>query len=223
VAALNQRKAIDYVRQHRVALTFPEQNQKEPPNLWSCFHPRTQMRWEWDGDGDRKVSDLWIFRESLSRSGKILYSKWYRGKATFVDLEFLPTLLSALKMPAAGSWDYPGISPVAREILEALLENSPLSTKQLKKLTGLVGKDFENIYHRALRELWSRLWIVGWGEKDDGAFPSLNIGATQVFFEKEWKKAINLDPKTSREKVETALALNPKVLKFFNQNIKQIG
>ncbi len=37
-----------------------------------------------------------------------------------------------------------------------------------------------------MKELWSRLLIMGVGEVDDGAFPSLNMSATRLRFEDLW-------------------------------------
>ena len=42
------------------------------------------------------------------------------------------------------------------------------------------------LYSRALKELWSRLLIVGVGEVADGAFPSLAMSATRHRFEELW-------------------------------------
>jgi hypothetical protein len=223
MAALDRKRALKFIEKNRIVLTFPEDNRAEPANLWSCFHPRKKMRWEWDTGGDDSVADLWIFREALSRSRKTVYAKWYRGKATFIDKDFLPHLLAALGIHHLEDEQYRGISRTAQEILEALLESSPLSTKQLKKLTGLQGRDFEAEYTKALKELWSRLWIVGWGEKDDGAFPSLNMGATRHFFEVEWAKALTLDPLQSRKRVLDELSEHKKMQRFLERLLIKIG
>jgi len=82
----------------------------------------------------------------------------------------------------------------ARSVLEILEENSPLSTKALRKLADLQGRDLESTYHKALKELWSQLLIVGVGEIDDGAFPSLAIGATRWMHEEVWKEAAKHSP-----------------------------
>lgn len=74
-------------------------------------------------------------------------------------------------------------------MLEILEHDSPLSTKVLKQLSGLIGKANERRYERALKELWSRMRIVVFGEIDDGAFPSIAIGATRVLFEDLWQEA----------------------------------
>ena len=77
----------------------------------------------------------------------------------------------------------------ARRILRILDGESPLSTKEIKRQADLQGRQFEAVYERAMKELWSRCLIVAYGEVDDGAFPSLAIGATRVIFEDLWTAA----------------------------------
>lgn len=85
--------------------------------------------------------------------------------------------------------DFLKLSPTARLILDTLEEDSPLSTKQLKMMTDLRGKDNEPIYNKSLKELFKRFLIVGYGEVDDGAFPSLAVAATKSIYEDLWLKA----------------------------------
>jgi hypothetical protein len=217
------RDALQFISARKVVLTFPESNHHDPASLWTCFHPRKKMRWEWDSQGDASVADLWIFREQLSRSGRTAYAKWYRGKATFIDREFLPYLLSALGIQDSENRSLNALSRTARQILETLQENSPLSTKELKKIVGLRGRDFEAEYHRALRELWTRLWIVGWGEKDDGAFPSLNMASTRLMFENEWKVARELNPQLARQRVLEDLEGQDSVRRFTERLFSKIA
>ena len=49
-----------------------------------------------------------------------------------------------------------------------------------------------------MRELWERLLIVGVGEVDDGAFPSLAVGATEVLFEELWEQALEHSEEDAR-------------------------
>ena len=76
-----------------------------------------------------------------------------------------------------------------KHILELLESDSPLSTKVIKKLVELQGKDNQATYNRAMKELFSNLLIVAYGEVDDGAFPSLAIGCTKVLYEDLWTEA----------------------------------
>ena len=105
----------------------------------------------------------------------------------------------------------------ARDLLRLLEENSPLSTKQLKKLSRLEGRFLESTYARNLKELWSRLLIVGVGEVDDGAFPSLAIAATQIFFEDLWGEGLRLSSQAADARVGKLLSADSL---FFKQYLK---
>jgi hypothetical protein len=179
-------RAAAAIEQHGLLLVFPITNRPEPRSLWSVLHPRTRMRWEWDQGGDSKVVELWHAREQLARSGKVVYAKWFRGRATFFSRKVFGAMLSSLKATGPLS---DGLSPQARHLLDLLEDNSPLSTKQLRRDAEMQGRAMEATYTRALKELWSRLLVVGVGEVNDGAFPSLAMGATKLLFEDLWLAA----------------------------------
>lgn len=168
---------------------YPLDNRPEPLSLWKCFYPRSPMKWEWDSGSDTRVADLWHLREELSRSGKVVYTKWFQGRATFFSERVFVALLSLLGTPRASK-------PLgeARELLDILEADSPLSTKALRQASGLVGKPLESVYQKALKALWERLWIIGYGEVDDGAFPSLAVGATRSLREDLWVEASQMNP-----------------------------
>jgi hypothetical protein len=164
-------------------LVYPIDNRREPASLWYVLHPRSEMRWAWDDGADMRVVRLWQLREALASRRQVVYSKWYRGRATFFSRTLFAAMLAALSTrPLA-------LSSEARELLALLGEDSPQSTKQLRKSAGLSGRSSERIWTRAMRELWERLLIVGTGEVDDGAFPSLEVGATRWIFEALWEEA----------------------------------
>jgi hypothetical protein len=186
--------AIAAIEKHGALLVYPIENRPEPLSLWRVLHPRTPMRWDWDTTADPRVADLWRLREELARSRAVVYSKWYRSRATFFSRELFTALLARHR--AAGSLRR-GLEPDALEILALLESDSPRSTKQLRADAGLTGKPFEASYRRALDQLFSRGLIVGFGEVDDGAFPSLAIGATRVLFEDLWDASETLDPRVA--------------------------
>lgn len=189
-------RALEAIEREGILLVFPIQNQKNPASLWSALWPRSRMRWEWTDDADNRVAELWHLREGLAKSGKVVYGKWFRGRATFFSKEIFSALLTSLyaqRSPRSG------LSPVAREILELLETNSPISTKRLKKEVGLSGKRFSADFDRAMKELWSRLLIVGYGEVDDGAFPSLAVGATELLFEDLWARSLSANVDEAQE------------------------
>jgi hypothetical protein len=201
--------AVAKINKKGILLVFPENNQKEPSSLWYEFFPRTKMRWEWDESGDNRVSDLWFLREKLSTSRQVVYSKWFRGRATVISFELFQAMLRILN-PTEEQ-----LSFRAREILDLLDEDSPLSTKRLKKLTDLQGRSHERIYNSAMKELWSRLMIVGFGEVDEGAFPSLAMGSTRIIFEEIWKQAQKLNPNEAEKTLERFMPEGTKFRKYF--------
>jgi hypothetical protein len=209
---MNVRSAVTKVNKRHMLLVFPVNNSKAIPSLWNEFFPKSKMLWEWDEGGDNRVSDLWHLREKISKSGLIVYGKWFRGRATLTSRELFPSLLKSLnpKLPQVE-----GLSFNAREILDLLEEDSPLSTKQLRRFTDLQGKENEPRYTRALKELWSRNLIVGFGEIDEGAFPSLAMGATKLIFEDLWNEALDLPVEEAHENVERLLGIDSPFYKFY--------
>ncbi len=213
-SGVSLKKAVSFIENRGILLVYPLDNRKAPHSLWSEFFPKREMRWEWDTAGDDRVASLWRLREELSRSGKVVYAKWFRGRATFFSREVYTDLLAAL---GGTRMERSELTFEARTLLEALESDSPLSTKQLKAATDLRGKFHERTYEKAMRELWRRLLIVGFGELDDGAFPSLQVGAARNLFEDLWDKAKKADPeaalKRSRERFHSDLPF----LKFLDQ------
>ncbi|MEK7356648.1 MAG: hypothetical protein AAB250_09375 [Bdellovibrionota bacterium] len=210
--------AVRHIEKKGILLVFPMENRRDPASLWYELHPRTKMRWEWDADGDRKVADLWHLRERLSLSNKVAYVKWYRGRATLMSFDVFCAILrlSNPNLPQVG-----GLSFAAREILDLLEEDSPLSTKQLKRAVGLQGKESEAAYQRAMKELWERLLIVAYGEVDEGAFPSLAIGATKTIFEPLWQRANEMTNEEARAILEKKLEKNTAFEKFWRSHAKK--
>jgi hypothetical protein len=175
-------KAVAAVERRGILLVFPIANRPEPRSLWSELHPRTVMRWEWDEGGDPRVRALWHLREELARSRRVVYSKWFKNRATLFSRPVFRAILGDL----LGRGDLvEDLGRDARMLLDLLEDDSPQSTKALRRASGLP----DNRFQAQLKALWSRLLIVGVGEVDDGSFPSLAVGATHLLFEDEWSAA----------------------------------
>lgn len=198
---MNFKSAVQKINDRGALLVFPINNKKEPASLWSEFYPRSKMRWDWDADGDQRVSDLWALMKKLSDSREVVYSKWYQGRATF----FSRKLFAALINQSLHNFTDPKLSVTAKNLLEALESDSPLSTKQLKAVTDLRGKDNERFYNRGMKELFSKFLIVAFGEVDDGAFPSLAVGATKLLYEDLFIEASKMTEKQAIKIIEEYL------------------
>ncbi len=212
-----EQKALDAIEERGILLVYPIDNRPEPASLWSELYPRSEMRWEWDSGGDDRVAKLWGLRADLSQSGKVIYSKWYQGRATFFSKECFTALLVVM-----GSQDDPRhvLSFQAQALLEVLEMDSPLSTKQLKRAAELQGKANEARYARALKELFTRLWAVGFGEVDDGAFPSLAVGASRVLFEELWNRAQKMSLKEANALLDRRIPKESLFRKFWERQLQ---
>jgi hypothetical protein len=207
---ITEAKAIQAIQRHGLLLTYPIDNREEPSSLWSVFYPNEKMLWEWDDNGDDRVAKLWHLRMLLSTSREVVYAKWFRGRATFFSLETFTALLSLFstaKLPRST------LNRDAQNILEVLEMDSPQSTKAIKLATELRGKSFEKNYDCAMKQLWNHGWIVGFGEIEDGAFPSLAVGATQTLFEGAWEASKQQTPEQALQFLEQKLGADSLWLK----------
>jgi hypothetical protein len=200
---MNKRSAVSAIDKNGILLVYPIKNKPEPRSLWTAFWPEDEMVWEWTEDSDDRVANLWHMREKLSHSNQVVYAKFYQGRATFFSKDVFRALLCLMK---SAEYKSKKLSFEAKKIMRLLDANSPLSTKRIKKEVELVGKFHEPTYTKALKELWSKLLIVGYGEVDDGAFPSLAVGSTELLFEELWKEAKELDPAQARSTLIKKLA-----------------
>lgn len=205
-----KKKMVEAINKRGCLLVYPLENRKEPASLWSELYPRTKMRWEWDQEGDNRVAELWISREELSRSGEVVYAKWFRNRATFFSKEVFVNLLAYFGT-SQGSVVLPRSS---QEALDSFLLDSPQSTKIIKENLGWQGKMMESHYNRAMKPLWNYLFIVGYGEVDDSSFPSLNMAATQTLFEDLWLKSQEIDSAAAEKTLLKILGADSLFMKY---------
>ena len=211
MASPQQKKAIQAINRDGIILVFPIDNQKVPHSLWYELHPKTKMRWEWDGDGDSKVADLWHLRTQLSTTREVVYTKWFRGRATYFSRElFTACLCLSLQ-------NLPILTKESKEILESLRMDSPLSTKQLKEAVSLQGRLLESLFNKSMKKLWDSFQIVAFGEFEDSSFPSLAVGATQTLFEDLWEKAESMKPSTAQKLIDEKMPIGSVWRKYWNQ------
>lgn len=211
--ALTLANAIAAIERRGVLLVYPLQNRPRPRSLWSELLPKTEMRWAWDEDADQRVVQLWHLREQLARSKRVVYTKWFRNRATFFSRDVFRAMLASFRSTGA---ILRGLPRESIELLEALEENSPQGTKSLRAAAQLSGKMLESTYTKAMNRLWARLLVVGAGESEEGGFPSLSMGATRLLFEELWDEAATPHPEHD-EALTKLFADAPELRKAFER------
>ena len=209
---LTTQKAIEAINKRGILLVYPIDNRPAPSSIWSEFFPKDKMVWEWDADADDRVSKLWHFKTELSSSRQVVYTKWYQGRATFFSKEAFTYMLAFFDTPKLN----PNLLPnkEALLMLDVLETDSPQSTKQIKLATDLKGKIFERTYEKSLKALFEKLWVVGFGEVEDGAFPSLAVGATKALFEDLWDNAQSISQREAEMWLMEKLGEDSLFLKY---------
>jgi hypothetical protein len=210
---MGPKAAISAIEKKGILLVYPISGRTDPESLWSVSYPREKMRWEWDEDGDDRVARLWHLREELSRSRKVVYAKWFQGRATFFSRDAFRTI-RALYLRCSTP-----LGKDARLILSLLEESSPRSTKELKRESGLQGRLLESTYQKALKELWTRLLIVGFGEVNEGAFPSLAVGASGLLFEDLSLEARELTADRAQKEAAALTSRSPALVRFLERTL----
>ena len=208
-------QAVDRINERGVLLVFPINNRPLPLSLWSEFHPKLRMVWDWNDDAAREVHDMWGLMKRLSDCRHVVYSKWYQGRATFFSRELFTAMLRLRCVRADARRK---MSSTARSLFEVLENNSPLSTRKLKELTDLQGRLHEAEYSRAMKELFTRLWIVGFGEVNDGAFPSLAVGATELIFDDLWRQAEGMSEGRAQKTLDQGMPGSTHFRRFFDKS-----
>jgi len=207
--------AVSRIHDRGVLLVFPINNRPLPLSLWSEFFPKTRMVWDWNDDAAGPVHDMWGLMKRLSDCREVVYSKWYQGRATFFSRELFTALLS---LRCVRSDPKRKLSSTARNMLEVLENNSPLSTRRLKEWTDLQGRLNEPVYSRAMKELFAVFLIVGFGEVDDGAFPSLAVGATELLYDDLWRQAEAMSVRKAQAVVDRLMPDGSLFRRYLNKS-----
>jgi hypothetical protein len=206
--------AVARIDANGVLLVFPVNNRELPLSLWSEFFPKTPMVWSWNEDSDGRVSVMWGLMKRLSDCREVVYSKWYQGRATFFSRELFTAMLC---LRCFQSDPRRGLSETARTLLDVLENNSPLSTRLLKELTDLQGRIHEAEYSRAMKDLFTRFLIVGFGEVNDGAFPSLAVGATELLFDDLWRKGEEMSLRKAQITLDRLMPKESNFRRYFDK------
>lgn len=156
--------ALRFVEEVGFCFAFTSEH-SELPCLWTAVCGERAPVFPEHTHHDPAISFVWAMKDSLPAEGKIYYGKLLRSRPTMVSLEYLPAFF-VLSGRRGGKEEYledvtrGKMSPVARDILEALYDSSPQSTRGLKIATGHLSKTRRVQFDRAMAELQTRMYIV---------------------------------------------------------------
>lgn len=214
---LTLQTAVTAINQYGALLVFPANNEPLPPSLWSVFHTGKKMDWDWSSDGDSLVPQLWHLRTELAVSNEVVYTKWFQGRATVFSKELFTRILSTY---SSKEDPLEGVSDQARIIYSVLMDDSPLPTKELKARVREESDTAMTSFDRSMKELWRRCLVVGYGEVEEGGFPSLAVGVTKNLFEELWDDSLLVSETNRTSQVAALLPAESPFLKAYKRQLR---
>ncbi|MEW6511929.1 MAG: hypothetical protein AB1428_13340 [Bacteroidota bacterium] len=202
-AVTTKRQALAFVNDVGFCFAFKAEN-SELPCLWHAACGARDPVMPEHTHQDPAISFVWEMKNVLPAEGKIYYGKLLKRRPMMVSLEFLPYFYvlsrrTGLKAEYEKEFLRGRLSATARDIMDALADSSPQTTKGLKLATGNHGRSSRLHFDRAIAELQEKMFLVKVAELDD---PFTFVWAPlREAFRTEILKARRISPETARERI----------------------
>jgi hypothetical protein len=159
----NERTALQFVEDVGFCLVFTNRTQ-QLPCLWVAVCGRRDPVFPEHSHHDAELMLTWNLKDLLPAKRRVYYGKLILGKPSMVSLAHFPDFY-ALHGPAHDEqylYDYEDglLSRAAKQIMEALVERHPQTTKELKRSTHLAASRSRPIFDQAIAELQRKLYIT---------------------------------------------------------------
>jgi hypothetical protein len=164
---------------------------KRPPAGWGKY---CQLIWKW--------------KDELPKRRRAFYGKYFKGRATFLSLQFLPHFLAiqgtAVQASQAEEFYEAGrLSRNAMELWQALAQHGPLPTLELRHACNLETQAGNDRFKKAMLELQSLLIVTHSGAaQETEAWASNRFDLVVRSFPRQVAQARRI----SKEDARTAIA-----------------
>src|SRR5438128_8500322 len=169
-----EREALTFVREVGFCSTFyrfPE----GVACLWEAVAGRANPRWPRHSHHDAGIGLTWELKDTLPARKRVYYGKLPKGRPLLVALDLFP-MFYALVRGRQRARDYRveyeagRLSHTARRILDAMLEEHPQYTRELRANVFMLEPAKTRGFERAMAELQQGLWIVKSEERYEPTF-----------------------------------------------------
>jgi hypothetical protein len=192
--------AVKYIDATGCCMLFPVKNIPLPSLYYAVTRRGLQGKWKWD----KYSTMVWRWKDELPRRRRAIYTKYFRGRGTFISLRFLPYFL-AMQESAVAAGDHKRFYAQGRMhddcriIWEALEEHGPLATLELRNACKMDTKAGNVRFKRAILELQCMLIVVHFGaEQETNAWASGRYELTRRAFAKQAEEARQIAPEDAR-------------------------
>lgn len=153
------RGAAAWVDRVGLAVLYPNDD-LAVPSLWEALTGRQDVDWAKREDGGRFVdftpdfAQVWRWKDELPEQRLVCAGKHLGGKASLVSLRVLPALYALTgRVGHPDDFRDEELSPVERDVAEAVLDGGPISSAELPELAGHERKRVSAATQRLQRRL----------------------------------------------------------------------
>ncbi len=153
-----------FVNQTGFCFAFKMQK-SELPCMWHAAAGERHPQYPIHVQHDPYIGLVWNAKDALAAEKKVYYGKALKKRPTFISLEFFPAFY-LLQKRHNGAEDYVAdymrgsLSAAAKKIMDALLEQSPMVTADLKMASTMAHPNKRAEFDKAMAELQSKMYIV---------------------------------------------------------------
>jgi hypothetical protein len=169
-----ERDALAFVREVGFCSTFyrfPE----GVACLWEAVAGKANPRWPRHSHHDVGIGLTWELKDTLPSRKRVYYGKLLKGRPLLVSLELFP-MFYALVRGRQRARDYRveyeagRLSHTARRIMDAMLDEHPQYTRELRANVFMLEPSKTREFERAMAELQQGLWLVKSEERYEPTF-----------------------------------------------------
>ena len=178
------------------------------PSVYFAVSRRAEVRW------DKYAQLVWKWKDELPKKRRAFYGKYFKGRGTFLSLDFLPQFLAthgtAIEPREAEPFYKTGrVSRDGLELWLALAEHGPLPTLELRHATRMESQAGNKRFKKAMLELQGLLIVTHSGaEQETKAWASVRFDLVARGFSKQVAEAKRISAGEAR----VAIAVQYKTL-----------
>ena len=169
-----ERAALAFVRDVGICSTFyrfPE----GVACLWEAVAGRANPRWPRHSHHDAGVGLTWELKDTLPASRRVYYGKLLKGRPLLVALDLFPAFYALIRGRQRArdyrvEYEAGRLSHTARRIMDAMLDEHPQYTRELRANVFMLEPSKTREFERAMAELQQGLWLVKSEERYEPTF-----------------------------------------------------
>ena len=200
-------QAARFIDHAGFCVLFPVKN-VPLPSLYFAASKRAELRW------DKYAQLVWKWKDELPKKRRAFYGKYFKGRGTFLSLEFLPQFLAtqgtAIEPREAEPFYKAGrVSRDAADLWLELAKHGPLATLELRHAARMESKAGNKRFKKAIVELEGLLIVTHSGaEQETEAWASVCFDLVTRSFPEQVEEARAI----AAEQARVAIALQYKTL-----------